>query len=946
MISRDCIITVNGNKATIDSDIYLYKYDKNIQLTFAIINSKYMYDNDDSNNLIKSMQAAYAQVKFKKNDSTDIAIEFPIQATKKGAVLLTINEELTDEDTELGDYTIQIRLLDSNKNSVVTLPPVESCIHILAPLFEKMGADTNEVNKAIVNKAVARYAAPLSATTEDGTFNSKTWVDGDKITTAELNRMEQGIKTNSTQYKDIAKEVGTETLKTTAQDVKGAINEVFQNVSNGKQLIATAITDKGVVTSSDDTFQTMATNIGKISGGSSITYSITNNLSHAVNNNSNTTVEKYNSYSANITINDGYTLDSVTITMGGTDITSSCYSNGNISIEHVTGDIVITVTTSVIPPNTYSVTNTLTQCTSNNNSTTVTEGQSYTATITANTGYTVNSIVVKMGNTDISSSAVSGNIITIANVTGNIVITATATQNALYSFGVMSDIHIPTDETSDTVYGSKYHGITKFTNAINKLKNTNIDFLCTTGDLTTYGNDAQYTNVANIVNNLNKPFYSCNGNHDMIYNTTNDTKWNTYFSHNMNYVFTKNNDVFIFMNLTTSGTTIDTPYTTNVDWLETQLNNYKNKRVFLFMHLPLTGYAGLKTNEKYGFSDGSTEDERILSLLKQHLNVHCFSGHTHYTFALQEDYPNIIVSKLDYYNISLIHVPSLTQPRNKTGNMTDLSVSNQHLEMFKVDVYEKKIILHAYNVATEKDVYTYEISTDADYTKANSVITSTYNVAINEGQSQTFTVKLEKAPSKNITINLSSASQYVSVSPSTITFTTSNYSTEQTITVNAVDDGTTADYTTLVHLTSSDIPNVDVNIAVTNTTVIEPVVQGYDFSSINSNLTEKFVPNEGYPYVYLSGTDAICSNVKMYSTENAVNNVLGNAGCIGGKFKKYKWNNSTKWTFYKDYDATSSRYYPITKISACSVNIEKATWANNTYTPTGEIALHANISLS
>lgn len=137
MISRDCIITVNGNTATIDSDIYLYKYDKNIQLSFTITNSKYMYDNDDSNNLIKSMQATYAQAKFKKNDSSDIEIEFDIQATNKGAVLLTINEELTDEDTELGEYTIQIRLLDTNKNSVVTLPPVESCIHILAPLFEK-----------------------------------------------------------------------------------------------------------------------------------------------------------------------------------------------------------------------------------------------------------------------------------------------------------------------------------------------------------------------------------------------------------------------------------------------------------------------------------------------------------------------------------------------------------------------------------------------------------------------------------------------------------------------------------------------------------------------------------------------------------------------------------------------------------------------------------------
>ena len=264
MISRDCIITVNGNNATIDSDIYLYKYDKNIQLAFAIINSKFMYDNDDSNNLIKSMQATYAQVKFKKNDSTDIAIEFPIQATKKGAVLLTINEELTDEDTELGDYTIQIRLLDSNKNSVITLPPVESCIHILAPLFEKLGADTNEVNEAIVNKAVARYAAPVSATTEDGTFNSKEWVDGDKITTAELNRMETGIKTNNTQYKDIAKEVGTARLSTTAQNIKGAINEVFQSASNGKTLVANAITGKGVATESSDSFQTMATNIGNI----------------------------------------------------------------------------------------------------------------------------------------------------------------------------------------------------------------------------------------------------------------------------------------------------------------------------------------------------------------------------------------------------------------------------------------------------------------------------------------------------------------------------------------------------------------------------------------------------------------------------------------------------------------------------------------------------------
>lgn len=252
MISRDCIITVNGNTATIDSDIYLYKYDKNIQLAFTIINSKYMYDNDDSNNLIKSMQATYAQAKFKKNDSSDIEIEFDIQATNKGAVLLTINEELTDEDTELGEYTIQIRLLDANKNSVVTLPPVESCIHILAPLFEKMGANTNEVNKAVVNKAVARYTAPLSATTEDGTFNSKTWVDGDTITTAELNRMETGIKTNSTQYKDITNKLEILPIKNIHHIIQNGAPVSQQNINiEGTDYEAYIFNDEQITTPSN-----------------------------------------------------------------------------------------------------------------------------------------------------------------------------------------------------------------------------------------------------------------------------------------------------------------------------------------------------------------------------------------------------------------------------------------------------------------------------------------------------------------------------------------------------------------------------------------------------------------------------------------------------------------------------------------------------------------------
>ncbi len=51
-----------------------------------------------------------------------------------------------------------------------------------------------------------------------------------------------------------------------ATQVQAAIDELFTNVSNGKVLLADAITDKGVTTSPEDTFQTMADNIGEISG--------------------------------------------------------------------------------------------------------------------------------------------------------------------------------------------------------------------------------------------------------------------------------------------------------------------------------------------------------------------------------------------------------------------------------------------------------------------------------------------------------------------------------------------------------------------------------------------------------------------------------------------------------------------------------------------------------
>ena len=74
-------------------------------------------------------------------------------------------------------------------------------------------------------------------------------------------------------------------------------------------------------------------------------YAVTNTLTGCTNSNSATSVTENASYSATISASSGYTLTgaTVSITMGGTDITSTAYSNGTISIASVTGALVISV---------------------------------------------------------------------------------------------------------------------------------------------------------------------------------------------------------------------------------------------------------------------------------------------------------------------------------------------------------------------------------------------------------------------------------------------------------------------------------------------------------------------------------------------------------------------------------------------------------------------------
>lgn len=55
-------------------------------------------------------------------------------------------------------------------------------------------------------------------------------------------------------------------IKVDLEDIDKEIKSAVDSVKAGKEAIANAITDKGVETSSTDSFQTMANNIEKITG--------------------------------------------------------------------------------------------------------------------------------------------------------------------------------------------------------------------------------------------------------------------------------------------------------------------------------------------------------------------------------------------------------------------------------------------------------------------------------------------------------------------------------------------------------------------------------------------------------------------------------------------------------------------------------------------------------
>ena len=192
MIFTERTIKISKDTCEIDKPIVLYRGDYNVEVRFTIIESPFKYTTKNSTNIIEDVNASYGQLVIKTpNEKPPIFTD--VVETNEGSVVFTLSGEMIDETIEVGDYTFQIRLFDSNRGSRATIPPIENGISIREPIAIEDVSTTNEVDVATVGYALTTAGASEDAFNDEGNYNKTTWGTGDRITAAKLNKIEAGI---------------------------------------------------------------------------------------------------------------------------------------------------------------------------------------------------------------------------------------------------------------------------------------------------------------------------------------------------------------------------------------------------------------------------------------------------------------------------------------------------------------------------------------------------------------------------------------------------------------------------------------------------------------------------------------------------------------------------------------------------------------------------------
>lgn len=277
-----------------------------------------------------------------------------------------------------------------------------------------------------------------------------------------------------------------------------------------------------------------------------------------------------------------------------------------------------------------------------------------------------------------------------------------ATGNKLYSFGLVSDIHVY------PIASVAWKPETKFENALEYFESQNCVFCAHCGDITQTGlylengdtemDFRQFAKFKEICDAHTIPVYGVCGNHESITGkaiSNNLSELEYYTGKGLYYTIDQGDDLFVFIGQPTYNKVMGD---NALQWLEETLAANKNRRCFVFIHSHLEEDSGdaLDLRENSVFDDwGATKTNAFMDVLRDHDNVVLFHGHSHFKYEYQKY--DVNANYTERNGFKSVHVPSLSKPRNINFDTGETPDDNAGSQGCIVDVYEDFIVLNGWD---------------------------------------------------------------------------------------------------------------------------------------------------------------------------------------------------------------------------------------------------------
>ncbi len=345
-----------------------------------------------------------------------------------------------------------------------------------------------------------------------------------------------------------------------------------------------------------------------------------------------------------------------------------------------------------------------------------------------------------------------------------------------YSFGVVSDVHFNYffDSTKTIDYAEE-----AFDRALEFYKKAGVKLVAAAGDYSLYAEEESYKEFQAAVAKSGLLVIACAGNHELY------AKLDVMFGENGYWRTYMNNGIYdgkVEGVLSVADNGIDFTYQIpGIDdsvfisfsqwywdghtpaqqklvepeqlvWLENQLELHKDKTVYLLFHTYLSdddyenvdGQGDIKSDGGYSYNghyNEHTDDEKkFRELLTKYDNIIWYNGHSHYEYSMQEYNENLNIFDYQGTTSTMIHVPSVTNPRTVASGASSYSslagkasqgalqfVYDGYQIMNGIDLMSEEILSYAcYIIYTDK-----EELTDGGSIDNEGKLTWTYNAQLN-----------------------------------------------------------------------------------------------------------------------------------------------------------------------------------------------------------------------